>query len=249
MICPKCGNDLAGGQKFCSKCGYNVQGQPSSPNQMAAQGEPARQPYSTQPYTAQQPQGAAQDPYFNFDKLLVNQKKLSLDTSYYVYDDQGNEKFFVSRKLFSLMIQFTVFSDRSKLTKLLHVTSGGFIHSLLGKHIAYDAAGTPIALMNRRLFLSVLRRTWNIMSPGGVLLCVAHEDSWGKALFRRFGPFGELLKTDFIFQTGERIIGRFIRKWTLFDKYVLDMTEDPRRSLDRRVALAMCILLDVAEGR
>lgn len=245
MNCPKCGNDLAGGQKFCSKCGYNVQGQPASPAQMAA----SLQPQAVRRPPAQQSQDAAQNPYFNFEKLLVNQKKLSLDTSYYVYDEQGNEKFFVSRKLFSLMIQFTVFSDRSKQNKLLHVTSGGFIHSLMGRHIAYGADGTPIALMNRRIFLSVLRRTWNILSPDGALLCVAHEDSWGKALFRRFGPLGELLKTDFIFQAGERIIGKFIRKWTLFDKYVIDFTGDPQHSLDRRVALAMCILLDVAEGR
>ena len=234
MVCPKCGNSLAGGQKFCTICGYSIQAQPA---QVAHSPTPHHTP------------SAPPSPYFNFDKLLVNQKKLSLDTTYYIYDEQGNEKFFVARKLFSLRIQFTVFADRNKQNKLLRVTSNSFIDSLLGKHVAYDAGGQPIALLNRRIFLSILRRTWNIMSPDGALICVAQEDSWGKALFRRFGPRGELLKTDFIFSIGGRAIGKFIRKWTLFDKYVLDFTEDPQRLLDRRIGLAMCVLLDVAEGR
>jgi hypothetical protein len=68
------------------------------------------------------------------------------------------------------------------------------------------------------------------------------------ALVRRFIV---AWKTDFIFQKGmsDQVIARFIRKWTLLDRYVLDLTEDTQNYLDPRVALAMGVMLDTGERR
>lgn len=77
----------------------------------------------------------------------------------------------------------------------------------------------------------------------------AMEDSIGKALIRRFLPFGALLKTDFIIEINNKEVGRFIRKWTISDKYILDLSSDPSRLFDRRLAVALGILLDSAEAR
>lgn len=46
-----------------------------------------------------------------------------------------------------------------------------------------------------------------------------------------------------------RQIDAFNRKFTLFDRYVLDLSADPARILDRRVALALGVLLDTGEKR
>lgn len=46
-----------------------------------------------------------------------------------------------------------------------------------------------------------------------------------------------------------RQIGEFNRKFTLFDRYVLDLSADPTRTLDRRVALALGVMLDTGEKR
>ncbi len=43
--------------------------------------------------------------------------------------------------------------------------------------------------------------------------------------------------------------GRYDRKLTLTDQYVLDLRPDAARLLDRRVALALAILLDTGESR
>jgi len=45
------------------------------------------------------------------------------------------------------------------------------------------------------------------------------------------------------------VIGDFNRKLTLLDRYVLDLRQDPDRRLDRRVALALGIMLDTGERR
>jgi hypothetical protein len=44
-------------------------------------------------------------------------------------------------------------------------------------------------------------------------------------------------------------MGEYNRKLTLTDQYVLDLRADPQYLLDRRVVLAVAILLDSAERR
>jgi hypothetical protein len=45
------------------------------------------------------------------------------------------------------------------------------------------------------------------------------------------------------------VIGEFNRKFTILDRYVLDLTADPGRNLDRRIALALGVMLDTGERR
>jgi len=45
------------------------------------------------------------------------------------------------------------------------------------------------------------------------------------------------------------VIGEFKRKFTILDRYVLDMSGDPQRLMDRRVALALGVMLDTGERR
>ena len=45
------------------------------------------------------------------------------------------------------------------------------------------------------------------------------------------------------------LVGTFNRKFTLLDRYVLDLTGDPGRMLDRRIALALGVMLDTGERR
>jgi hypothetical protein len=48
---------------------------------------------------------------------------------------------------------------------------------------------------------------------------------------------------------GGQVVGEFNRKFTLLDRYVLDLTRDSARALDRRVAVAMGVMLDTGERR
>jgi hypothetical protein len=62
-----------------------------------------------------------------------------------------------------------------------------------------------------------------------------------------------LLRTNFVIVDGSNpgglVLGEFNRKFTLFDRYVLDLSLDPTRSLDRRVAVALGVMLDTGERR
>jgi hypothetical protein len=66
-------------------------------------------------------------------------------------------------------------------------------------------------------------------------------------------PMFGLLRTNFVIVAGPDadgpVLGEFNRKFTLFDRYVLDLSPDATRSLDRRVAVALGVMLDTGEKR
>ena len=81
---------------------------------------------------------------------------------------------------------------------------------------------------------------------------VAKEDSIILSLLRRvLGPMYGLLRTNFIFcgPDGRSVLGEFKRKMTILDRYVLDLKRDRHRKLDRRLALALGVMLDTGERR
>jgi hypothetical protein len=47
----------------------------------------------------------------------------------------------------------------------------------------------------------------------------------------------------------EKTRGEFNRNFTLFDRYVLDLSRDRPRLIDRRLAIALGVLLDTGENR
>jgi hypothetical protein len=47
----------------------------------------------------------------------------------------------------------------------------------------------------------------------------------------------------------ETLLGEFNRKFTLLDRYVLDLSRDRSNYLDRRIAIALGVMLDTGERR
>jgi uncharacterized protein YxjI len=186
---------------------------------------------------------------FQVDKILFNQKKFSIVPQYYVFDERGNELFFIRRLLLALRRHIYVYTDKSQQQLLITVKQDRIIEFINRHFTALDEQGKVIGRFRRKNIISILRRTWHILDADGRKIGDAIEDSWGKSLFRRFGPLGKYLKTDFIIHIGDRLVGKYIRRWTIFDKYVFDLTMDSGRSFDRRLAVALGVLLDTAEGR
>lgn len=112
----------------------------------------------------------------------------------------------------------------------------------------------PIARFSKNVFVSLLRKRWWCHDMEGKAICTAYEDSIILSLLRRlFGTLYGLLRTNYVIVRGQDAdgerLGEFNRKLTLFDRYVLDLKADPTRSLDRRIALALGVMLDTGDGR
>jgi hypothetical protein len=123
--------------------------------------------------------------------------------------------------------------------------------SLWRRFTLFDDEGQPVAQFEKPKWTNFYRRHWKVLSLEGQLICRINEDTWIRAIARRvLGNFFGLLRTDFYLLDPEGIrLGTYRRRWTIFDRYVLDLTEDAWRRLDRRVALAAGILLDTGERR
>src|SRR2546422_10589484 len=64
------------------------------------------------------------------------------------------------------------------------------------------------------------------------------------------GWSSDVCSSDLIVRDGsEDVVGEFNRKFRLLDRYVLDLKADGARTLDRRVALALGVMLDTGERR
>lgn len=185
------------------------------------------------------------------DKFYLNQKLLSLNSKYYVYGEGGSQLFYVDRPVLTLKIDMGIYEDDSKRKKLFSLRTKSIFEFPIRHYYLYDADDQLLAVFAKNELMGILRASWDIYSDESKASHLGHaeEDSWGKALFRRFGPLGEFLKTDFHIYVGESQVGAFIRKISIGDKYTMDLTMDPDKKFDRRIALGLGLVLDVGEAR
>jgi uncharacterized protein YxjI len=146
----------------------------------------------------------------------------------------------------------TFYRDESRTQKMFDVLQDKKVQFPMRTYTVRDASGRPLASFKKNYLYNIFRKRWEMRAPNGSVMCVAREDSIILSLLRRvIGPLWGLLRTNFIITRGESdtVIGEFKRKFTILDRYVLDLTADRRRDLDRRLGLALGVMLDTGERR
>jgi len=144
----------------------------------------------------------------------------------------------------------TFYRDSSKEELVLRVAQNRHFQPIVAKYTVFDAAGQPLAQLRKNRLDNFIRKRWDCLGPNGVLLCVALEQSYALAILRRMMEqiFG-YVPTNFRILRGDTDIqiGEFNRKATILNHHVLDLKGDPNRSLNRRIALALGVILDSGE--
>jgi uncharacterized protein YxjI len=146
----------------------------------------------------------------------------------------------------------TFYRDESKTQKLFDVLQDKKVQFPMRTYTVRDASGKPLASFKKNYLYNIFRKRWEMRSMNGTVMCVAKEDSIILSLLRRvLGPLFGLLRTNFLITRGDTdmVIGEFKRKFTILDRYVLDLSPDRRRDLDRRLGLALGVMLDTGERR
>jgi uncharacterized protein YxjI len=146
----------------------------------------------------------------------------------------------------------TFYRDQTKRERLLEILQDKKWQPITATFTVRDPTGRPIALLWKNYLYNLFRKRWYVKAPDGTVLYLAKEDSVILSLLRRvIGPLFGLLRTNFIFvrPDGDDVIGEFNRKFTILDRYALDLKADPQRTFDRRVALALGVMLDTGERR
>jgi hypothetical protein len=146
----------------------------------------------------------------------------------------------------------TVYRDDSRAERMLEVRQDQRVALLVRTYTVMTPDGQSLAQLSKNYLHNIIRKTWYARGPDGALTCTALEDSVILSLLRRvIGRLFGLLRTNFLIVRGpyREVIGEFNRKFTMLDRYVLDLSGDHDRLLDRRVALALGVMLDTGEGR
>jgi uncharacterized protein YxjI len=146
----------------------------------------------------------------------------------------------------------TFYRDGAKRERLLEILQDKKLQLIIATYTVRDAKGEPIARLRKNYLYNIFRKRWEIRTLTDHVAFVAKEDSIILSLLRRvLGPMYGLLRTNFvILGPDERSrLGEFQRKMTILDRYALDLSRDRQRKLDRRLALALGVILDTGESR
>jgi len=145
----------------------------------------------------------------------------------------------------------TVYRNESRAEILLRVLQDQRFAVLTRSYTVVTIGGEILARLRKRYVHNIIRKRWYVETPTGRVVALAIEESIVLSLLRRvLGSLFGLLRTNFVLtHLDGTVLGEFNRKFTILDNYVLDLTGDPQRYLDRRVALALGIMLDTGEGR
>jgi len=146
----------------------------------------------------------------------------------------------------------TFYRDQTKRERLIEILQDKKFQPLTTTYTVNDPTGRCLALLWKSNLSNIIRKRWVVKSPEGQVLYVAKEDSIILSLLRRLiGPLLGVLRTNFIIvqEGSDAVIGEFNRKFTILDRYALDLKADAARRFDRRVALALGVMLDTGERR
>jgi uncharacterized protein YxjI len=146
----------------------------------------------------------------------------------------------------------TFYRDEAKRERLLEILQDKKLQLIIATFTVRDANGQQLAQLRKNYVYNIFRKRWEIRTMAGQVAFVAKEDSIILSLLRRvLGPMFGLLRTNYIFvgPDGRSVLGEFKRKMTILDRYALDLKRDRHRKLDRRLALALGVMLDTGERR
>jgi hypothetical protein len=147
------------------------------------------------------------------------------------------------------------YADESREDLLLLVLQDRKLALVNATYSVMDPQGNCLGRMKKNYVYDFFRKRWDVQDAEGRLLLIAREDSLILSLLRRFlGPAFGVLRTNFILLVPEADgveanRGEFNRNFTIFDRYVLELTRDRPRMIDRRLAVALGVLLDTGEHR
>jgi hypothetical protein len=160
---------------------------------------------------------------------------------------------FVRQKKMAIKEDIRFYADESETRELFRIKARSMF-DIGGSRYDVLEGDTPIGALEHRFKASLIRSTWAVKNAADEEIAIARERSVPLAIARRivdFVPYGEMVPIPYNFDIvmGDRVVGHLNRKFQLRDRYVLDVSGDTERKLDRRLAVALAIGLDTLQNR
>ena len=198
---------------------------------------------------------------FDYDRYLVDQLIRPIANLYRVTPLAAGETLagppiaYVRQKKLAIKEHIRFFADEAETQELFHIQAQTWLDTGGSRYDVVDAQEGKIGMLHHVFGKSLLRTTWNVLNATDQEVAVARERSQAMAILRRGIDFvpdvGGLIPIPYNFDilSAEQVIGKMDRKFQLRDRYVLDLSGDSDRKLDRRLAIALAIGLDTLQNR
>ncbi len=190
-------------------------------------------------------------------KLVINQYEFFLPAAA-PGAATGERVCFVEQKRFKFKEDIRFYIDETKQQELMRIKARQRFDPAATYDIT-DEAGTKFGEIQKVFGKSLLRSTYRINDANGNELAICTEKSMAVAILRRavgFIPYVDNVSDwlpipyHFVFLRGEDLLGENCRQaWKFRDVYTIDMTPDAKRTLDRRLVLAIAVGMDALQAR
>jgi hypothetical protein len=201
-----------------------------------------------------------QNERFLHDRFLIDQLVRPMINLYRVTPlaagetPTGGPIAFVRQKRMAIKEDIRFFADEQETEELFRIKARSIFDIGSARYDVTEPDGSPIGVLEHVLGKSLLRSTWKVTDADGGEVVIARERSVPMAIARRvvdFVPYGEMLPIPYNFDLvmEDRVVGHMNRKFQLRDRYILDLTGDHERKLDRRLGIALAIGLDTLQNR
>lgn len=170
----------------------------------------------------------------------------------------GEPFLYVRQKPFSFKEDIRFFADKALTEPVMRIQALQRFDPR-AKYNVTLADGTMVGQIQKVFGQSLLRSTYRIYDASGAEAALITEEKLAIALIRRavgFLPYVADISNwlpipyHFTFLRGDRVLGSYRRHlFKIQDAYTLDLTQDPERTLDRRLVLAIAVGMDALQAR
>jgi hypothetical protein len=194
------------------------------------------------------------DPRFAHDGFRLDQLIRPVANLYKVSalapgNEAGAPVAFVRQKKLAIREDLRFFADESESEELFRVKARQAV-DVGGRYDVTTPAGERIGVLQRRFAQTLLRTTWVILDADEGALAEVTESSMARGILRRVADIFDVpILYHFSILVEGRQVGEVRRILTLRDRYVMTLGGDIDRRIDRRLAVALLVVLDALQGR
>ncbi len=188
---------------------------------------------------------------FQGDHYTIKQKLASLGNKYYIYTGlkptrKDKEIGFVHQKLLKLKEDIRIYHDSTMNYEIMRIKQEQIL-DISGSYQVIDSQTNElIGILKRKGLKSMFKDEWIIMNKNRQEIGLIKEQGGFTWFLRRF-----ILKwlpyVYHIEMSGQKLATIKEKALKLADTYFLDISADTQKSLDRRLAIAGLIMMDIGE--
>lgn len=183
---------------------------------------------------------------FDADRYTIQQLIRPISNLYKVSTD-GRSVAFVRQKKLAIKEDLRFFADEGETRELFRIKARSMFE-VRNTYDITDAMDGQIGALQKDFVTSLARSTWNVLDPTAAVVARVTEQNAIVAIVRRVVDLPIPFHFDIFGADGERL-GELRRGFSMRDRYELDLSGDPERRIDRRVAVALGVALDALQSR